>query len=87
MRYCQKCGGFVLQLESGGCGGQGSYHRCTSCGQVYRQETGGIVSTSGGETFRPLSEGMAALVLGLLPPPQEWMEELKVKYGVGSSKD
>lgn len=77
MRYCQSCGGPILKIGSrGGCGGNGSLHRCTSCGQVYRQETGGILSTPGGETFKPISESMSRLLIPSLPTLEEWRKSI-----------
>lgn len=79
MRHCQKCGGFVLQIERGGCGGNGSFHRCSQCGQVYHQESGGIVSTPGGEIFRPLADIETELQCKSLPTLEEWKKQLLEK--------
>lgn len=51
--HCE-CGAMLTQLESGGCGGMGSIHGCEQCGAVYRQTTGGIVGTLGGERMRKI---------------------------------
>lgn len=61
--FCQKCGGLVLQVEHGGCGGYGSIHQCQRCNQVYEQTSGGIVGTPGGEIFRPLLPHLAKIYL------------------------
>lgn len=83
MRHCQVCGGFVLQIKRGGCGGNGSYHRCTVCGQVFEQLTGGMVGTAGGETFKPVEMSEVELFLGKLPTVKEWqlqiMEQSKLR--------
>jgi len=52
MNYCQNCGGKTRPLDGGhGCGGVGSLDGCPKCGAVYRQTTGGIVPTHGGEQY------------------------------------
>ncbi len=76
MNHCQKCGGFVLRIKRGGCGGLGSYHRCTVCGQVYEQRTGGIVSTSGGEAYKLLDETETKFHLPDLPSVEQWRDKL-----------
>ena len=54
MHYCQKCGQIMTSVRRGGCGGRGSVYQCNGCNQLYVQSTGGIVSTRGGETFKPI---------------------------------
>ena len=64
MLFCQICSRPVLQVKSGRCGGNGSIFKCTNCGQVYKQETGGFIPTQGGETYRPLGILEARIELG-----------------------
>ena len=56
MNYCQHCGAQDWEyLESGGCGGRGETKGCRKCGTVFMQTSGGLISSPGGETWKPLS--------------------------------
>ncbi len=52
--YCQKCGAELDFVEKGGCGGRGDIYRCPNpkCKALFRQISGGILPTEGGETLK-----------------------------------
>jgi len=54
MYFCQVCGIFLELVQRGGCGGNGAIYGCPNCDALFRQTTGGIVSTPGGETLSPI---------------------------------
>lgn len=45
MLHCPDCGWILLQLEYGGCGGNGSLTGCEMCNKVFLQTSGGIRDT------------------------------------------
>jgi len=57
MHHCQFCGSLLEYLEHGGCGGNGSIYGCKNCDRLFRQITGRIIATPGGETLQPISGG------------------------------
>lgn len=55
MYHCQICGGMLERLGHGGCGGRGSVYGCPNCDRLFKQTSGGIIATPGGETLSPTS--------------------------------
>jgi len=51
MNHCRKCGGNVIYLTSGGCGGRGSLSGCEPCDIVYQQTNGGWLPSPGGPSY------------------------------------
>lgn len=54
MYHCQFCGTILERLGRGGCGGNGSIYGCPGCDKLFRQISGGIIATPGGETLEPV---------------------------------
>lgn len=55
MFNCKECNSVLILLESGGCGGFGTLVGCERCDSIFRQTTGGIVATPGGERWKKQS--------------------------------
>ena len=52
MESCSECGvGQFVYLGDGGCGGYGQLRGCEYCKAVFKQTTGGIAPTPGGECW------------------------------------
>lgn len=67
------CGGYMMQIKRGGCGGRGAIYRCIVCNRLYEQKTGGIISTEGGEKYRAL-EPWEIRVKGLATEKEEFID-------------
>jgi len=99
--FCSACGNVLEVLESGGCGGNGAIYGCSNpdCDRLFRQTTGGIIPTLGGESFELIS-GSAKLFRetgSAVPRPKvdllmamgkaaEEDEVRRVKYFIGEIK-
>jgi uncharacterized protein YbaR (Trm112 family) len=52
---CPCCQNVLELVAHGGCGGNGTLLGCETCDAVFHQDTGGLVSTRGGEQYSRMS--------------------------------
>lgn len=74
---CPDCGGSLIYTSSGGCGGRGTEKKCEKCGATFRQTTGGILPTPGGEKWEKYSGGKFETLTAPEAVPGELLKELK----------
>ncbi|MFH1036817.1 MAG: hypothetical protein V1756_02040 [Patescibacteria group bacterium] len=55
--FCSSCCVSLELLVRGGCGGKRAIYGCPKCDALFRQTTGGIISTPGGEELIRIEGG------------------------------